>query len=67
MDGIHAIEAAARPAYRLFGGDASFQSIVYPGLAHVYTPEMWNRTLVCFDSHLRAGEWAIPTLTRWTG
>jgi dienelactone hydrolase len=53
VDGIHAIESAVRPAYRLYGSENSFQSIVYPGLAHVYTPEMWKRTLDWFDTHLR--------------
>ena len=31
VDGIRAIEAAVRPAYRLYGKDSEFQSIIYPG------------------------------------
>jgi dienelactone hydrolase len=53
VDGIHAIEAAVRPAYRLYGQESAFQSIVYPGLGHVYTPEMWKRTLDWMDEHLK--------------
>ena len=56
VDGIHAVEAAVRPVYRLYGSEESFQSIVYPGLAHVYTPEMWRRTLDWMDKYLRGSE-----------
>jgi dienelactone hydrolase len=52
VDGIHAIESAVRPAYQLYQSEDAFQSIVYPGLAHVYTPEMWRRTLDWLDAHL---------------
>jgi dienelactone hydrolase len=53
VDGIHAIEAAVRPVYRSYGKEESFQSIVYPGLGHVYTPEMWTRTQQFLTAHLR--------------
>ena len=52
VDGIHAIEAAVRPVYALYGKGGDFQSIVYPGLGHVYTPQMWARTLAWMDEHL---------------
>jgi dienelactone hydrolase len=54
-DGIHAIEAAVRPAYRLYGKESDFQSIVYPGLGHVYTEEMWQKTLRWMEERLRPG------------
>jgi dienelactone hydrolase len=54
VDGIRTIEEAVRPVYRLYGKESSFQSIIYPGLAHVYTPEMWEKTLAWMDEHLRA-------------
>lgn len=53
MDGIRAIESAVRPVYRLYDKEAEFQSTVYPGLAHVYTPEMWAKTLAWLDDSLR--------------
>ncbi len=56
VDGIHAIEAAVRPVYRLYGREGEFQSLVYPGQGHVYTPVMWARTLAWFDDHLRGPE-----------
>jgi dienelactone hydrolase len=52
VDGVHAIEAAVRPFYGLYGSEGDFQSIVYPGQAHVYTPEMWAKTLAWMDEHL---------------
>ncbi len=52
VDGIHAIESAVRPAYRLYGKEADFQSVVYAGQGHVYTPEMWARTLAWMDERL---------------
>jgi len=52
VDGIHAIEAAVRPIYRLYGKDSEFQSIVYPGQGHIYTPAMWTNTLEWMDRYL---------------
>jgi len=56
VDGIHAIESAVRPVYRLYGKEQEFQSVVYKGLGHVYTPEMWQRTLAWMDEHLKPRE-----------
>jgi dienelactone hydrolase len=52
VDGILAVESAVRPAYRLYGMEAEFQNIIYPGLGHVYTPAMWAKTLSWLDGHL---------------
>jgi dienelactone hydrolase len=52
VDGIRAIEAAVRPVYRLYGEEQNFQSIIYPGLGHVYTQEMWTKTLKWLDEKL---------------
>jgi dienelactone hydrolase len=56
IDGIRAVESAVRPVYRLYAQENAFQCIVYPGLGHVYTPEMWAKTLAWMDEHL--GGWA---------
>jgi dienelactone hydrolase len=55
VDGIHAVEAAVQPVYRLYGREPAFRSIVYPGLGHVYTPAMWAETLAWLDTHLHPG------------
>jgi dienelactone hydrolase len=52
-DGIRAIEAAVRPAYGLYGREGGFQSVLFKGVGHVYTPEMWARTLAWMDGHLK--------------
>ena len=51
--GIRAIEAKARPAWDLLGAPAAFESVVYPGVGHVYLPEMWQKTCAWFERHLR--------------
>ena len=51
-DGIHAIEAAVRPAYELYGKQDDFQSVVYPGQGHIYTEEMWQKTLRWMEERL---------------
>jgi len=44
VEGIHAIEAVVRQAYALYGREKEFESVVYPGQGHVYTPVMWAKT-----------------------
>jgi dienelactone hydrolase len=53
VDGIRDIESAVRPAYRLYGRESDFQNVIYPGLGHVYTAEMWAKTLAWMDDHLK--------------
>jgi dienelactone hydrolase len=53
VDGIKLIEAAVRPAYRLYDKENNFQSFVYPGVGHEYLPEMWQKTLSWFDRTLK--------------
>jgi len=50
--GIRTIEAVVRPLYGLYGCEAKFQSAVFPGLGHVYTAEMWARTLAWLVQNL---------------
>ncbi len=52
--GIHEIESRVRPIYSLMGAGASFRSQVYPGVGHVYLPEMWQETLAWLDRHLKS-------------
>ena len=52
VDGIHAIEAAVRPVYGLYGREKDFESIVYAGQGHLYTPEMWRKTEAWLDERL---------------
>ncbi|MFA6564217.1 MAG: alpha/beta hydrolase family protein [Verrucomicrobiia bacterium] len=52
VPGIRKIESAAGPAWRLFDKGDDFRSVIYPGVGHVYTPEMWQEMLGWFDSRL---------------
>ena len=52
VDGIHAIESAVRPVYRLYDKEEDFRSRIYEGLGHVYTPEMWAQTLAWLHKYL---------------
>jgi dienelactone hydrolase len=54
VDGMHAIETDVVPVYRLYGKEKDFQSIIYPGLGHVYTQEMWTRTQAWMEEHLKS-------------
>jgi len=53
VDGIRAIEAVVRNAYALYGKAGEFQSVVYPSQGHVYTPEMWAKTLDWMPARLK--------------
>lgn len=55
VSGIRRIEEAVRPVWRLTGRPAGFESILYPGLGHVYTPDMWQRMLALFEAELKPG------------
>lgn len=52
VSGIRAIEDAVRPIYQLHEREANFRSRVYPGVGHVYLPEMWEETLRWLGKHL---------------
>ena len=51
-DGIREIEARVKSVYQLYGGGENFQSEIYPGLGHTYSPEMWKKTLGWLDEKL---------------
>ena len=53
VEGIRKIEAAVKPVYQAYKKPEAFQSIIYPGLGHVYTSEMWRNTLDWLDKSLR--------------
>jgi dienelactone hydrolase len=54
VEGIHAIERAVRPAYRLYNQEPACQSLIYPGQGHVYTPEMWATTLRWMEEKVKS-------------
>ena len=52
-DGIRLIEAAVQPVYRLFGAEEDFVSVIYSGVGHRYTPDMWEKNLAWMERYLR--------------
>lgn len=51
-EGIRVIESKMAKLYQLYGREDQFQSRIDPGVGHVYTPEMWARTLAWLKGHL---------------
>lgn len=45
VSGMRAIDSAVRPVYRLYDREEAFGNVLYPELGHVYTEEMWGKTL----------------------
>jgi dienelactone hydrolase len=43
--GVRTINAFQEHLYRLYGNAECFRGLLYPGVAHAYTPEMWQETL----------------------
>jgi len=52
-EGIRVIERKVTRAYELYGKAENFQSCIYPGVGHLYTPDMWERMLAWMDRHLK--------------
>jgi len=51
-DGVQIINAFQEDLYRLYGKQQNFRGILYPGVDHTYTPEMWDETLRWLEKHL---------------
>jgi dienelactone hydrolase len=54
--GIRTVESRVRPVYALYGASDRFESVLYPGTGHVYTPEMWERMVDWMERHLVVGQ-----------
>lgn len=52
VDGIRVIESKTSRVYALYGMQQNFESVIYPGVGHVYTPEMWCKTTQWLATHL---------------
>ena len=51
-DGVRVINAFQERLYKLYGKAENFRGLVYKGLGHEYTPEMWRETLGWLKKHL---------------
>jgi len=52
--GIRTIENSVKKVFGLYGAEERFTNLIYPGVGHVYTPEMWTQTLAWLDAHLKS-------------
>lgn len=52
IEGIRKVEKIAPEFWRIMDNEKGFESHVYAGLSHEFTPAMWRRTLGWFDRHL---------------
>lgn len=50
--GVTKIAEEVSRVYSAMEAPDQFKSILYPGIGHVYTVEMWTRTLAWFQDHL---------------
>jgi dienelactone hydrolase len=44
-DGVRIINAFQKHLYKCYGKEDKFRGILYPGVDHTYTPQMWEETL----------------------
>ncbi|MBL9114350.1 MAG: dienelactone hydrolase family protein [Verrucomicrobiaceae bacterium] len=51
--GVKTLGEIVEKVYALHGKQTDFENILYPGVAHVYLPQMWERTVAWFGQHLR--------------
>jgi len=53
VSGVNKINAFTQKVYDLYGRSERFRGVVYPGIAHKYTPEMWREMLDWFARWLK--------------
>jgi len=51
-DGVKVINAFQEHLYDCYGKQENFRGILYSGVDHTYTPEMWAETLLWLERHL---------------
>lgn len=58
VEGVRHIGEIVSRVYALHGGDATarFENTIYPGVGHVYLPEMWEKTVKWMDRWVKEGK-----------
>jgi dienelactone hydrolase len=51
-DGVKVINAFQKHLYNCYGKKQNFRGILYPGVDHTYTPQMWEATIRWLKKHL---------------
>jgi dienelactone hydrolase len=54
VEGVRHLGQIVQKVYSLHGAEAAghFENAIYPGVGHVYLPEMWEKTLAWMKKHL---------------
>ena len=52
VDGVRIINAFQEYLYKLHEKAENFRGMIYNGIGHEYTPEMWKETLIWLKKHL---------------
>jgi dienelactone hydrolase len=52
VDGVKIINDFQDSIYKLYGKPENFSGVIYPGIQHAYTPEMWQETLQWLKKNL---------------
>ncbi len=55
IDGVNIIYAFQEHLCRLYGKPECFRGLIYPGVGHEYTPEMWKETIAWLKRYLGSG------------
>ena len=50
--GVRTINAFQEKLYDLYDRQENFRGLLYPGVGHVYTDEMWKETVAWLNKHL---------------
>jgi len=58
MEGVKRLGGIVSQVYALHGEEAKqrFENAIYPGVGHVYLPEMWDKTLHWMDRWVKEGK-----------
>ncbi|MBL7186857.1 MAG: acetylxylan esterase [Phycisphaerae bacterium] len=51
-DGVQIINAFQEDLYKCYGKNQNFRGLLYAGVDHTYTPQMWEETLRWLQTHL---------------
>ena len=52
VSGVEKINAFQEGVYEVYGKPDNFRGVIYPGVGHQYTAEMWEETLRWLKRHL---------------
>jgi dienelactone hydrolase len=53
VDGVRIINAYQESLYKLYGKPENFRGVLYKGVGHQYTPQMWDQTVNWLSKHLQ--------------